>query len=1015
MLQDSERRERLNFLKGWLSEAGVDLPENVSVHEAEDLVKRIRDKEAPRRTHLLQLQRLDTPAVPEQLRTAVRDFLRTEDRPSVLPEKEGAELAGLYIENLVEISQDWWVMLRGLDQVDLTYEKIHEIASLLAVRLPLEVNSIAKGQAGQPQMLDLLFEGSKWAVSDFYKILREKQLIGRLEGPEEIEGRGTGEELWNQAKTHIETLMAESRISIGTGETVENAYQAFGKERYGDVCNLAKSAWAWAKPNKEDEVGPLVAIYAWSSYRTHGAAYERAEIDALGLLLRYQARIRERAKGIELNDLLDWWVEIVEGNNHQKTEASIGERIVTVLSKLADMPAGAGARERFGTLMKVTDSSIVADILWTAVRGLKDETVRARSALLLLLFDLGEDGTLQQLFGYAANYRKYLSAFTALAMRTRSDPSAKLHSAISQNLRTLQGLKDRSFRDFTEKVAQRLQYESARIQLHVQETLERDKNTKNYILIVSVVPDESDPPLSLKVELLDASDFRCAEGFPVKDVVKETLLFDRQELEYVILPKDPRAASNVMLRVIGETASGQGFDKTFSFHIQLGSDQWLPSLGIDELLEIYEGYDARPVSGQAFVGREDELVKLERSVVKSNPGAVILYGARRLGKTSLLYELRLRYCITNRKGSKTLFLVIPTDEFSVGDKTKNFLDRFLRHIRVSVLHDPQNLKFRQFLEERGVSQKQLEIAGQFDESFEGASFLMRLREYLRRLRELAPGRISQVILVLDEFDKLREHYRAGYEADVEDLTNQLRRAATEEQDLGLILAGSDLMRSVVGQYRNALYGSAIVIPLDGFDEKKDRMAIRRIVAPDALKGRRLFDDAVVDDIVRITGGHPLFMRLLACAAAWLNQRQRVTRGTVIETVGKLLRNEVLPGYLPDMPYLALQQLQVLRVMVEMDEIFAKLLLLQLARYTTLERPWAMWASFAYDERLLSLRPIETWTRLRDELRRTNLITINEQQLWAFRYPILGERLRIGLDIEFERLQTEAAATLGADA
>jgi len=102
-------------------------------------------------------------------------------------------------------------------------------------------------------------------------------------------------------------------------------------------------------------------------------------------------------------------------------------------------------------------------------------------------------------------------------------------------------------------------------------------------------------------------------------------------------------------------------------------------------------------------------------------------------------------------------------------------------------------------------------------------------------------------------------------------------------------------------------------------------------------------------------------------------------------------------------------------MVEMDEIFAKLLLLQLARYTTLERPWAMWASFAYDERLLSLRPIETWTRLRDELRRTNLITINEQQLWAFRYPILGERLRIGLDIEFERLQTEASATLGADA
>ena len=111
---------------------------------------------------------------------------------------------------------------------------------------------------------------------------------------------------------------------------------------------------------------------------------------------------------------------------------------------------------------------------------------------------------------------------------------------------------------------------------------------------------------------------------------------------------------------------------------------------------------------------------------------------------------------------------------------------------------------------------------------------MRLREYLRRLRELVPGRISQIILVLDEFDKLLEHYRKGFAADVEDLTNQLRRAATEEQDIGLILAGSDLMRTVVGQYRNALYGSTVDIYLEGFDGKKDRVAIKHIIIPEPL-------------------------------------------------------------------------------------------------------------------------------------------------------------------------------------
>jgi hypothetical protein len=324
------------------------------------------------------------------------------------------------------------------------------------------------------------------------------------------------------------------------------------------------------------------------------------------------------------------------------------------------------------------------------------------------------------------------------------------------------------------------------------------------------------------------------------------------------------------------------------------------------------------------------------------------------------------------------------------------------------------LKFRNFLAEIGVTRQELQVAGQLDDSFEEASFLTRLREFLSHIREISKGRIGQIVLVLDEFDKLLEHYRKGFQSEVEDLTNQLRRAATEEVDIGLILAGSDLMRNVIEQYRNALYGSSTTIELNCFDQQKDRSSVRAIIAPPSLKGRRLFSEAVLDDIIRITGGHPLYMRLVACTASWITQRKRISRGIIIEAVYKLVRNEALKGYLPDPPNLIKQPLQSLNILSLSDQPLAEILLLQIARYTTLERPWTTWGTISHDDRLLNLRPLETWTRIRDEIRVANIIIANESRQWGFRFPILGEGLRTDLDIEFERLQTEISSNYGVE-
>jgi len=110
----------------------------------------------------------------------------------------------------------------------------------------------------------------------------------------------------------------------------------------------------------------------------------------------------------------------------------------------------------------------------------------------------------------------------------------------------------------------------------------------------------------------------------------------------------------------------------------------------------------------------------------------------------------------------------------------------------------------------------------------------------------------------------------------------------------------------------------------------------------------------------------------------------------------------------------MQPLQALKLLETMDQILAEILLRQFARYTTLERPQVNWATVVHDDRLLNLRPEETWVRVRQELWDANLLNMDDRKQWTFRFPILGERLRLDLDMEFERLQTEAVAKFGVD-
>ncbi len=308
------------------------------------------------------------------------------------------------------------------------------------------------------------------------------------------------------------------------------------------------------------------------------------------------------------------------------------------------------------------------------------------------------------------------------------------------------------------------------------------------------------------------------------------------------------------------------------------------------------------------------------------------------------------------------------------------------------------------MSDNGVSDEDIQEAHLVPSHLASAPFLFRLQHYLNGLRSLVKGRFQRVVLLFDEFDKLLESYRSGYRADTEQLLNELRRAATEDPNLGLVLAGSDLMQVILGHYRSAMYGSATSMKLLGFSEGETLAAAREIIAPKLVRTHREFSDSVIRLVVRITGGHPLYMRQIGCACALLTKRRHVTEGTVMTSVKALLRGEILAGDIPDFPNTVTQPLQSLKLMESRsDELVGRLALCQLARHVRLERPQVPWITVSGDDQLLAVRPAGTWNRIRDKLKDADLIYPNKKRLWAFRFPIIAEAMRMEADYQVEKL------------
>ena len=838
------RTRRSSELVGWLKRAGESVTNEVTLEELERQVAALRDRYQSKRLHIEALDRLLTADVPIVLRTAAQAIRKRQDVPENWPRDEASEWVTLLVDNVVEVMQPWWQVLAQLDASDPTHRRIGRVASILAAALPEEVDSAIREEYDRCRILN--------ALSGDRKTLHPLSVIEELATAENPKASPTAESERGAVGDNSQTVATVATpasagvdgtrwlrnvdVPAGTGQSVQDAHRAFVREEYKEAQKLAAAAWKWAQHNASEQAGPLSAIFLWSTVMSHSEAVD-AEM-ALASALSYSAELMARNRDLDATRFLGWLFRIVGGGRWDQ-QGTRPEAIARAIVELDAKEPGAPEREQFRRIIAATAKKDWVRILWEGVRGLKDGTAKARSSLLMLMFRFDEMDALSTLLERAdSEYVKYLRAFVALAKRAEVDQSPKLRAAVQQSIGNLRRVKERPFREFADRLTAGMPFAKAHVKVDVMETLEPVKERQCYRMVVTVTPDESDPPLTLQLTVEsdgDGTDFAPAgAAAATQELTTGDVLLDQREVEFLI-KRTRQNPTHVALRVNGETASGQRIEQTRRFPVTTIDDGTFEPLAVEDLLDIYEGVDGRPVTGRAFVGREKELAVLERTFRRNTPGIVVVYGARRLGKTSLLRECRRRVCATYAPSRRTICLAVAVDEINFAGTKRAFLDKCLRDICSQTLRHPQNGRLRDFL---SVPERMLAECGQFDDTID-ASFLAKLRTYLRRLKDLAGGRFERVILIFDEFDKLLEEYRTQRE-DVEELTNQLRHAGTEDDDIGILLAGSELMKRFVGQPRNALYGSATHIELQCFDSSEDRGAAREIVAPQRLMGRRVF-------------------------------------------------------------------------------------------------------------------------------------------------------------------------------
>lgn len=232
-----------------------------------------------------------------------------------------------------------------------------------------------------------------------------------------------------------------------------------------------------------------------------------------------------------------------------------------------------------------------------------------------------------------------------------------------------------------------------------------------------------------------------------------------------------------------------------------------------------------PVHGEKFFGRRDVLDKIEKSLMQMGTKGVVLYGARRTGKTSVLHKIR--------DGA------LGPGFFCIYADMQAFAGTSQDHFVLGLLH----------IIDSEVRKQWPSLAKDLPLIHIETTDALRLRVYLHEL--LVRLKPNSLVLMLDEYEVV-EHIIAASE-----ITRQFQSLLEAEDNLYVILASARKVEVQKPHQLSTLLDTFKYLKLSFLDRDN---AIDLIRGP---AGQTLaFSDDAVDEILAMTAGHPFYIQLI---------------------------------------------------------------------------------------------------------------------------------------------------------
>ncbi len=267
----------------------------------------------------------------------------------------------------------------------------------------------------------------------------------------------------------------------------------------------------------------------------------------------------------------------------------------------------------------------------------------------------------------------------------------------------------------------------------------------------------------------------------------------------------------------------------------------------------YEGASGLPVQPPNFVGR-DRVLKQIQDLWKNKAQLppIILFGHRRMGKTSILQNLK------NAGNSNDILVQADMQSAGLVDNSAEFFLKIVEEIELEA--KKAGLDTGQFVSEHN-----------FDSTAKATSNLDKL---LNLLDKQLNGR--RVIVAIDEFELIQKRIEQG-RIDP-DVLLYLRGINYKYKWLGLVFAGLHELAEMNSDYFGPFFGSAKHIRISYLEPEDAHELITQAGNPDfELK----YDDDLVDYIYTLTYGQPYLIQMLCSELVeqW-NERWRAEKGQI---------------------------------------------------------------------------------------------------------------------------------------